>query len=118
MRSSQLQANAVDILQNCINADGVMLVGLEVGEAKWNGKVVQTLSDAATDAIQEEILWELSELNFHFELLALHSRATTCPEHDPQALISHCFSGGSSPSLLSLLIADLGTANYGLASVD
>jgi hypothetical protein len=33
------------------------------------GRVVQTLSDNE----HEEILWELSELNFRFELLALHS---------------------------------------------
>jgi hypothetical protein len=42
---------------------------LEKGEMEWNGKVVQTLSDNEC----EENIWELSELNFHFKLLALHS---------------------------------------------
>jgi hypothetical protein len=60
----------------------------------------------------EEILWELSELNFHFELLALHSQATTAPDKDPQELVSACFPGCNSRSLL---VADLGTANHGLA---
>jgi hypothetical protein len=70
--------------------------------------VVETLSDNE----REEILWELSELNFCFELLALHSRAMTAPDKDPQELISACFPGCNS---CSLLIADLGTANHGLA---
>jgi len=59
----------VDLLQNCIQMDDVMLIRLERGEVKWNGKVVEILSDAE----HKEILWELSELNFQFELLALHS---------------------------------------------
>jgi hypothetical protein len=59
----------MDFLQNCIQTEDVSLVGLEKGETEWNGKVVQTLSDNE----REEILWELSELNFRFELLALHS---------------------------------------------
>jgi hypothetical protein len=61
--------SAVDFLQNCIQTEDVLLVGLEKGEMEWNGKVVQTLSDNE----HEEILWELSELNFCFKLLALHS---------------------------------------------
>jgi hypothetical protein len=67
--SERLPAYAVDFLQNCIQTEDVLLVGLEKGETEWNGKVVQTLSDNKC----EEILWELSELNFRFELLALHS---------------------------------------------
>jgi len=67
-KSSQLCQHAVDLLQNCIQMDDVTLIGLERGEVKWNGKVIEILSDAEC----EEILWELSELNFRFELLALH----------------------------------------------
>ena len=68
MKSSELHQHAVDLLQNCIQMDDVMLIGLERGEVKWNGKVIGILSNAEC----EEILWELSELNFRFELLALH----------------------------------------------
>jgi len=59
-KSSQLRQHAVDLLQNCIQMDDVTLIGLERGEVKWNGKVIEILSDAE----REEILWELSELNF------------------------------------------------------
>jgi hypothetical protein len=106
--SSRLRTEAFNFLQNCVSVDGVTLLGLERGEVKWNGKAVQTPSDAE----YEEMLWELSELNFRFELLALHSRATTSGDKDPQELISACFPGCHSRSLL---IADLGTANHGLA---
>jgi hypothetical protein len=59
----------MDFLQNCTQTEDISLVGLEKGETEWNGKVVQTLNDNE----HEEVLWELSELNFCFKLLALHS---------------------------------------------
>jgi hypothetical protein len=106
--SERLRAYAVDFLQNCTQTEDVLLVGLEKGETEWNGKVIQTLNDNE----REEVLWELSELNFRFELLALHSRATTASDKDRQELVSACFPGCDSRSLL---VADLGTANHGLA---
>ena len=106
--NSHLCQHALDLLQNCVHTDGVTLIGLHGGETKWNGRVVKILNDAE----REEVLWELSELNFRFELLALHSRATTRIEEDPQVLISACFPGSKSRSLL---VADLGSANHGLA---
>jgi hypothetical protein len=109
--SSRLRAQAFDILQNCVEAENVELAGLEKGRVKWNGKVVEIL----TDAEREEILWELSELNFRFELLALDSRATATTDKDRQELVSACFPGSTSRSLL---VADLGTANHGLADGD
>ena len=113
-KSSQLHAHAHDFLQNCIETEEVTLIGLEKGVPKWKGSVVETLSDAEC----EEILWELSELNFRFELLALDSRATATTNStmpDRQALISACFPGCNSSSLL---VADLGTANHGLADIN
>lgn len=106
-KSNKLRALAVDFLQNCLQAEDVTLMGLEKGEVVWNGKVCETL----TNAEREEILWELAELNFRFELLALDERATTSAE-DRRELISACFPGCTSRSLL---VADLGTANHGLA---
>jgi hypothetical protein len=69
MLSERLWAYTVDFLQNCTQTEDISLVGLEKGETKWNGKVIQTLNNNE----REEVLWELSELNFRFELLALHS---------------------------------------------
>ena len=86
-KSSQLHAHAHDFLQNCIETEGVTLIGLEKGVPKWKGSVIKRLSDAE----RKEILWELSELNFRFELLALDSRATATTNPDCQALISACF---------------------------
>ena len=106
-----LRQRVLDLLQDCVQTDDVTLIGLQRGEAKWNGKVVESLSDAE----REEVLWELSELNFRFELLALHSRATTHTKEDFQESISACFPGSKSRSLL---VADLGTANHGLADGD
>jgi hypothetical protein len=76
----------------------------------WNNQEVKTVMDA----VKEEILWELSELNFRFELFALDSRASTV-KGDRQALVAACFAGCTSGSLL---VTDLATANCGLADVD
>ena len=110
-KSSQLHAHMLDFLQNYIKAKEATLIGLEKGVPRWNGSVIETLSDAQ----HEEILWELSELNFRFEILALNSHAMTSTELDCQALISACFPGCN---LCSLLVADLGMANHGLADIN
>jgi hypothetical protein len=60
----------------------------------------------------QKILWELTELNFCFELLALDKRAylSHCNEDDQQAMVVKCFIGSS------LLVADPEHANAGLQS--
>jgi hypothetical protein len=105
-KGTKLRELAQDFLQNCLNVDGVHFKEPSCDELQWNGRVVETL----TDLEREEIVWELCELNFRFELLALDSRATTIPESKRQTLVSECFPGNS------LLVADLGSANHGLAS--
>ncbi|KAF8226803.1 hypothetical protein L208DRAFT_1300099 [Tricholoma matsutake] len=107
-KSNKLRTLVVDFPQNCLQEENVTLIGLENGEVVWNGKVCEAL----TDADHEEILWELAELNFRFELLALDSQATTSMNDDQQELISACFPGCTPCSLLA---ADLGMANHGLA---
>jgi hypothetical protein len=111
-RSGKHRELAADFLRGCLNAvEGVELVDSS-GELKWNGEVLETLDNS----IREEILWELAELNFRFELLALDSRATGHrPGPDRQQLITSCFPGGMGGAG-SLLVADLGAANHGLAS--
>lgn len=111
-RSGKHRELAADFLQNCLDVvEGVELVDSN-GELKWNGHVVETPNNLE----REEILWELAELNFRFELLALDARATgRRPGPDRQQLITSCFPGGER-GVGSLLIADLGAANHGLAS--
>jgi hypothetical protein len=64
----------------------------------------------AADA--QKILWELTELNFRFELLALDKRASLSrrDEDDRQAMILKCFNG------TSLLVADPEHADAGFQS--
>jgi hypothetical protein len=60
----------------------------------------------------QKLLWELTELNFRFELLALDKRASLSRrgEDDRQAMILKCFTG------CSLVVVDLRHANVGLQS--
>jgi len=100
-------------LQSCLNVEGVELGdsdNLEV-QATWNGKEFETLGKDEF----EEILWEIAELNFRFELCGLDSRATTDQASARHQLISECFARPSAGA--SLLVADLSTANQGLAAV-
>jgi hypothetical protein len=110
-KCSKHRQNAQDFLQNCLNAaEGVELVSFD-GQLEWNGKAVESPNDLE----REEILWELAELNFRFELCALDTRATTADPRYCQDLIAACFPGGKNGTS-SLLVADLGVANHGLAS--
>ena len=108
--SGQQHRRAREIFDECVKSDGVQFAGFDRGRMVWNNREVETV----TDAIREEVLWELSELNFRFELLALDSRASTA-KGNRQALVADCFPGCTSGSLL---VADLATANHGLADVD
>jgi hypothetical protein len=107
-KNTKLRELAQDFLQNCLNVDGVNFKEPSCDELQWNGRVVENL----TDLEREEIVWELCELNFRFELLSLDLRATTTADSEPnrQTLVSECFPGPS------MLVADLGSANHGLAS--
>lgn len=108
--------NLKDFLQNCLDEDGVT-VPLDVDttvEPSWRGKPASQLGDPD----YQEILWEINELNFRFELLALDSRLSKNKNYlDRQRLIESCFPGCSTGSLL---VVDLEKANHGLAhdSVD
>lgn len=114
-RSRKLKETADDFLQGCLNAEGVTVDVPDdngVLPAKWNGKDFSELGNQE----YEQILWELSELNFRFELMALDSRATTEPEHSPrQELISDCFPRSKVGE--SLLVVDLACVNHGLAAL-
>jgi hypothetical protein len=108
-KGNKLRETAIDFLQNCLSEEGVEFREASSGELQWNGKNAVNLSNLE----REEIVWELAELNFRFELLALDSRSSTELDVDRQQMMLECFSGSSS---MSLLVADLGTANHGLSS--
>jgi hypothetical protein len=62
----------------------------------------------------QQLLWELTELNFCFELLALDKRASSCDqdEDERQAMVLKCFPD------TDLLLANPDLANAGLQSLD
>ena len=91
-RSSKHRQNALDFLQSCLNAaEGVELVSSS-SWLEWNGRTLESPNDLE----REEILWELAELNFRFELQALDSCATTAePRSDRQHMFSMWYGGSS-----------------------
>jgi hypothetical protein len=97
-------------MDDSLMTDGVDFAESNGGQLIWNGSIINSLGDHE----REEILWELAELSFRFELLALDGRVTTSTGDDRQELISACFPGGASASLL---VADLGAANHGLGNL-
>ncbi|KAF8218572.1 hypothetical protein L208DRAFT_1349985, partial [Tricholoma matsutake] len=63
-----------------------------------------------------KVLWELTQLNFRFELLALDRHASASPsrqdEHERQAMVLKCF------NVPSLIAVDVQRANSGLQAHD
>lgn len=111
-RSEKLRETVTEFLQNCLEEEGVELSNISANvEVTWNGRRFESLGKDEF----EEILWELAELNFRFELLALDSRASTT-NVNRQNLVAACF---PRPSMgASLIVPDLSVANHGLASFD
>ncbi|RDB30337.1 hypothetical protein Hypma_007053 [Hypsizygus marmoreus] len=111
-KSSSRRELLTDFLQTCLQAEGVSLDEMVRGKEAWQGKDFENLQDADF----EEILWEMGELNFRQELLALDIRITNSDSSidaiHRQELIAACFPGGQ------LLMAPLSEANHGLASYD
>jgi len=108
-KSNKLWETAQRFMDDSLMADGVDFAESNGGQLIWNGSIINSLGDRE----REEILWELAELSFRFELLALDARVTTSTSDDRQELIGACFPGGASASLL---VADLGAANHGLGN--
>lgn len=111
-RSQRLKEMAADFLQGCLDAKGVELADVDKSDVPitWNGKAFEDLKKDD----YEEIIWELAELNFRFELMALDARASTQSLNSRQGLIAACLPRSATGA--SLLIADLSGVNQGLAS--
>lgn len=83
------------------------------GPANWRGTKV-TLSLIENIRLVQEIIWELSELNFHFELLVLNAELNT-KETVGACSIQHCFPATETPHSLSSI--SFSRAHAGLAAV-
>lgn len=66
-QNGKLRDSMEKYLQCCLDAEGVTVDDSPQGSVSWHGKAFDTLSNANF----KEILWELAELNFCFEFLAL-----------------------------------------------
>ena len=115
---SQKQHDIVyTLLESCFNMDeGVSLnSGALPLDISWQG---QTLSSTSVPLVQiaQEILWELYELNFRFEFMALDRRAHIPPEGSDgpprEPLILSCFGE------TSLAVAAIHSAREGLGAID
>jgi hypothetical protein len=84
----------------------------ESNSISWNG----TDFDALGDRQFEEVLWELAELNFRFELAALDGRMSRSTAVDRFHLIVKCFPDAAETG--SLLIAKLECVDQGLGSLN
>jgi hypothetical protein len=107
------------VLLECCDVEGIEIPGaISDANVIWNGRVVDNLHPL-TSSEKEEILWELSELNFRFEFLALDALLRPARDYKSQFLakqqeiVSRCFSGSNG----SILVVDLAHANSGPADL-
>lgn len=101
---------------------GVQVSGIADGTSspvEWHGHILDQTSPPP-DHIAQQILWELFELNFRFELLALDrvASASTDDSHDAsharEQQILQCFP--QREGLSALLVADVTLAHRGLGA--
>ncbi|KAK0209700.1 hypothetical protein IW262DRAFT_1468685 [Armillaria fumosa] len=103
-KAAKQREQAVDVLQGCAGKLQID-ANFNVGVAVWRGIELKKL----TDDHHCEISWELAELNFRFELLALDARAANNgSNHD---LLLHCLPNGLTTAFVAV---DIGSANHGL----
>ena len=110
-KSGHRHTDMHQLLGNCLDEAGLELVSGS-DQAFWCEQELLTGVLPSFDVCQE-MLWELYELNFRFELLALHHRAQLVVDDSlgHQDHVLHCF-----PVHGPLLVADLSLANQGLAA--
>jgi hypothetical protein len=111
-KSSKLRQTTKEFLLSCLDATSLAQANELSATLVWNERVVDQLNPL-TDQEKEEIVWELTELNFRSELLSLDSmlRSSTSSPMERQGLVAECFVGCSTESFF---VADLKSANLGL----
>ncbi|GLB34371.1 hypothetical protein LshimejAT787_0112550 [Lyophyllum shimeji] len=93
--ASTRREEIVGILGNALTETGIQTHSSTVVPT-WKGKELLT-TDMPPPPIVHEVMWELYELNFRFEFVALDSRISTLldtPLQDRQDLIRGCFPQG------------------------
>ena len=110
-RNARHRVDMRQLLGNCLDESGLELVA-GTDHLFWREQELSTGTLPSTNICQE-ILWELYELNFRFELLALHRRAQLLVDDSPeqQVCVLACFPGHG-----PLLVTDCSLANKGLAA--
>ncbi|TFK59406.1 hypothetical protein BDN72DRAFT_905871 [Pluteus cervinus] len=111
-RSAKTLAYAQDFYQSLLNEDGVCVTSSSRPflPSTWRGKPFDNLVNSDF----QEILWEINELSFRFEFMALDSRLSSDadkPFHHVD--VDECFPTAESGSLL---VVDVTKANSGIAS--
>lgn len=114
MKSGKRIQTIQEIFLSCINnEDGVSISEDNNGHIYWQD-IQLPIGTVPPLEIAREIMWELFELNFHFELVALdermHVASNTAEDH--QIGLGKCFPSSDS----SLLVVKLEDANQGLAA--
>ncbi|KAJ3527188.1 hypothetical protein NMY22_g9878 [Coprinellus aureogranulatus] len=69
---------ALAFLESAVQAAGESPEPLLRRSPSWRGNIIQGPNDMS-ERVVKEVVWELSELNFRFELLALDRRLSTVP---------------------------------------
>lgn len=112
-KSFQRRQEMHELLGNCMEEAGVGFQPTDDPQQVFWRKQPLFPETLPSTGVSQEILWELYELNFRFEFLALDRRAQvvedTSPDH--QGLLMSCF-----PSDGPLMVVDIDMANKGLAA--
>jgi hypothetical protein len=106
----------MDILEGCLHGDGVGINVDPLTEADFKFcDATVSLNPPLDQWAVQPIFWELYELNFRFELLALDAHLTRTQNKTPQSrqqLIKKCFPGRS------LLVPDINHSMNGLTATN
>lgn len=105
------------LLQGFMNVDGVQINDMPTNEIIWQEQRLSP-GELPGQRVAQEILWELYELNFRFEFMALDSRAHTPPavptnRLSREDLLLKCFPGNIGGSFL---VAPTEFSHQGLAA--
>ena len=111
-KSQRLRAMMAKFLEGCLDAaDTDLREEVESNAVSWNGADF----DAMESRHFEEVLWELAELNFRFELAALDARMSASTVTERRHLVAQCFPDVKQEG--SLLVVKLECADQGLGSL-
>ncbi|PBK86819.1 hypothetical protein ARMGADRAFT_1035355 [Armillaria gallica] len=106
-KAARWQDRMKEFLEGCCNEIQMDLGATKKESVFWREKPYSELMAAD----HQEIVWEISKLEFHLELAELdHMMLVAAPNHDTahETAVSCCFAG-------PIAVADVGSANMGFA---